>query len=120
MTRLIDAEEIKKKAVPHTRGEFGYSADIRKWAVLVADIDDAPAIDAIPVVRCRNCKHSSVYYNGLINSVVCVCKAGRVVSVPLDGYCYRGEAKPTVISCTDAHGTKMREGNGNGSDVSGI
>ena len=43
--RLIDADEIRKKAVPHTRGEHGYNANIRKWAVLVGDIDDAPTID---------------------------------------------------------------------------
>ena len=55
--RLVDADEIRKKAVPHTRGEHGYAADIRKWAVLVGDIDDAPTIDAVPVVRCKDCKH---------------------------------------------------------------
>lgn len=47
--RLVDADEIRKKAVPHTRGEHGYSANIRKWAVLVGDIDDAPTIEAEPV-----------------------------------------------------------------------
>lgn len=45
--RLVNADEIRKKAVPHTRGNFGYSADIRKWAVLVGDIDDTPTIDPI-------------------------------------------------------------------------
>ena len=55
--RMVDADEIRKKAVPHTRGDHGYSADIRKWAVLVGDIDDAPTIDAVPVVRCKECKH---------------------------------------------------------------
>lgn len=53
--RPIDADEIRKKAVPHTRGEHGYNANIRKWAVLVGDIDDAPTIDAVPVVRCKDC-----------------------------------------------------------------
>lgn len=55
--RLIDADEIRKKAVPHTYGEFGYRADIRKWAVLVGDIDSAKTVDAVPVVRCPECKH---------------------------------------------------------------
>ena len=50
--RLIDADEIRKKAVPHTRGDFGrYNSDIRKWAVLVGDIDDAPTVDAVEVVH---------------------------------------------------------------------
>ena len=54
--RMIDADEVRKNAVPHIRGNYGYSADIRKWAVLVGDIDDAPTIDAVPVVRCKDCK----------------------------------------------------------------
>lgn len=51
--RLIDANEVRKKAIPHTRGEHGYSADIRKWAVLVGEIDDAPTIEAEPVKHGR-------------------------------------------------------------------
>ena len=52
--RLVDADEIRKKAVPHTRGDFGrYNSDIRKWAVLVGDIDDAPTVDAVEVVHGR-------------------------------------------------------------------
>lgn len=45
--RLVNADELRKKAVPHTRGSYGFSADIRKWAVLVGDIDDTPTIDPI-------------------------------------------------------------------------
>ena len=47
--RLVDADELRKKAVPHTRGERAYCADIKKWAVLIADIDESPTIDAEPV-----------------------------------------------------------------------
>ena len=48
--RLIDADEVREKAVPHTRGDFGgYNSEIRKWAVLVGDIDDAPTVDAVEV-----------------------------------------------------------------------
>ena len=50
---LVSRSAIRAKAVPHTRGERAYCADIRKWAVLVADIDDAPAVDAVPVVHGR-------------------------------------------------------------------
>lgn len=51
MARLIDADAIRRKAVPHTRGERAYCADIKKWAVLVSDIDEAPTIEAKPVVH---------------------------------------------------------------------
>lgn len=44
--RLIDADEIEN--------EFGISdADI----IAKEAIRDAPTIDAVPVVRCRECKH---------------------------------------------------------------
>ena len=43
--RLIDADEL--------RSEFGVSdSDI----IAKETIDDAPTIDAVPVVRCRECK----------------------------------------------------------------
>lgn len=45
--KLIDANEIIKKAVPYTKGSFGYSSNIRDWAVLVGDIQDAAAIDGV-------------------------------------------------------------------------
>ena len=46
MSRLIDADELEN--------EFGISdADIIAREV----IRDAPTVDAVPVVRCRECKH---------------------------------------------------------------
>ena len=87
--RLINADEVRKKAVPHTRGEHGYSADIRKWAVLVGDIDDAPTIDAVPVVRCKDCNKSepSNVWDGWI-----YCTANAVHQKD-DNFCSYGERK---------------------------
>ena len=55
--RLIDADALKTKAETiqtidcwHMRTE--------EQAVLVEHIDNAPTIDAVPVVRCNDCKHS--------------------------------------------------------------
>lgn len=93
--RLIDADEIRKKAVPHTRGEHGYKANIRKWAVLVGDIDDAPTIDAVPVVRCKDCKYKADYFNS--GNYVCkrnqctVC--GRNSFIRDDDFCSYGKRK---------------------------
>lgn len=51
--RLIDANELKKKSVPHVRGEHGYSAKAENWAVLVKDVNNAPTIDpeTLPIVQ---------------------------------------------------------------------
>lgn len=47
--RLIDADELKKLAEDHGFGFADFQA-----------IDNAPTIDAVPVVRCRKCKHLNV------------------------------------------------------------
>ena len=87
--RMVDADEIRKKAVPHTRGDHGYSANIRKWAVLVGDIDDATTIDAVPVVRCKDCKHVQVSPIGFR-----WCKVWeRIQTMGDDGFCNFGERK---------------------------
>lgn len=49
--RLIDADALKRRAI--TVRFFG--KDI--MMVPTAEIDDAPTIDAVEVVRCGECKH---------------------------------------------------------------
>ena len=50
--RLIDADELKKCAYL----ESGVS-ECADMVVSVRDIDDAPTIDAVEVVRCKDCRH---------------------------------------------------------------
>lgn len=91
--RLIDANEIIKKAVPHIKGEHGYSANIRNWAVLVGDIQDAPTIDAVEVVRCRDCKH---FTDGM---AIGMCKRNPekpIIPMPYNAYCAFGKRKSTT------------------------
>ena len=45
--RLIDANALIKEAC--AEGAYGY--------VDAEQIADAPTVDAVPVVRCRDCKH---------------------------------------------------------------
>ena len=52
MSRLIDADALKKKA--YTSYECTSQPD---RVVSVDDIDDAPTVDAVPVVRCEACRH---------------------------------------------------------------
>lgn len=79
--RPIDANALKDQAVevdivtpPHNH----YCSEL---VVFDYDIDEAPTIDAVPVVRCKDCKEY-IYPAG-------VCKYwNRPVSC--DGYCYHG------------------------------
>ena len=44
--RLIDANALRAKCdAPH-------------WCVWMSEIDDAPTVDAVHVVRCKDCLHS--------------------------------------------------------------
>ena len=47
--RLIDANALKRKAEPEEVTGEGI--------VYVQDIDEAPTVDAVEVVRCKECKH---------------------------------------------------------------
>lgn len=59
--RLIDADElieIAHEMIQEDPDAFngGYSYD----AVTVEEINEAPTVEAVPVVRCKDCKHSDL------------------------------------------------------------
>lgn len=66
----------KRAGCVYTCGEKGY-AEHAIWRT----IDDAPAVDAVEVVRCENC----LYWNKENE----MCNAFDAVT-PDDGYCYFG------------------------------
>ena len=58
--RLIDADALKRKSVPllfPTKMEPCGHIPVPVNSVVVAEIEQAPTIDAVPVVRCRECEH---------------------------------------------------------------
>ena len=58
--RLIDADALKRKSVPllfPTKMEPCGHIPVPVNSVVVAEIEQAPTIDAVPVVRCKDCKH---------------------------------------------------------------
>ena len=85
--RLIDANALKEKAEPEEVTGEGI--------VYVQDIDEAPTVDAVEVVRCKDCKHfdnsegiqwckiNSKFYPGGFDWH----------SFPEDGFCSYGERK---------------------------
>jgi hypothetical protein len=101
--RLIDANALRKKSNPMARGEHGLSASTKDWYVSDWDIQQAPTIDAVAVVRCKDCKsglpmpekRKHVYAEGVLN---CVCRRADpdvydICAVWPDGYCDEGERK---------------------------
>lgn len=51
--RTIDADALEDKAKRYSLGY--YEED--QWAVPLEAIDEAPTIDAVSVVRCKECKY---------------------------------------------------------------
>ena len=55
MSRLIDADALKTKAIRCETFNL-YDAPVFLKAVGTKEIDNAPTVDAVPVVRCKDCK----------------------------------------------------------------
>lgn len=77
--RLIDADKLKGKAFA--------DPDDGEHFVYFQYIDEAPTVDAVPVVRCRDCKH--IYTDGY-GDLICV-KSGLYQDE--NDYCSRGQRR---------------------------
>ena len=100
MCRYIDADALKTKVesmVKHTVNESDYDFGRNQAFDYVSDIliDDAPTIDAVEVVRCRDCKYYKEYVSHRGNAMMCFCPCcmgGQGKKKPTD-YCSYGERK---------------------------
>ncbi len=84
--RLIDAEVLKQdinKVSTHWLNE---------WSTLgvLAMVDKQPTVDAVEVVRCKDCKHTKT--DGMANPAI-YCKKWDRWEMPSDFYCKYGERK---------------------------
>lgn len=68
--RLINANALKKEMVEVEIVTQPYSHFISERVVFGYDIDDAPTIDAVEVVRCWKCKHYTPTICHRLNTVV--------------------------------------------------
>ena len=90
--RLIDADALTKKLQHlwniHDDVDFN-NKDV--WDELAI----APTIDAVEVVRCRDCKHFELnHWDGPIITAHEICsKWGSGCKTNKDGYCFLGERK---------------------------
>ena len=87
MTRLIDADALIKETC--AEGAYGY--------VDAKQIADAPIIDAVKIVRCKDCKHyrpqkKSAHWENRTNY------CNRIVTIKVQPYdfCSHGERKNEV------------------------
>ena len=80
---LIDANTLLRHKRKMSGADFG--GEFWDEAVLVSDIKNAPTVDAVPVVRCKDCAVPHNKYTGcpMLNGLV----------TPPDFYCPFGERK---------------------------
>lgn len=86
MTRLIDADALEyKQHVMYKKGDEVFG----EWFITATEIDHAPIIDAVPVIKCKDCKHR--YITGsTTHYYVCDFMDAEYND---NGYCHHGERK---------------------------
>lgn len=80
--RLVDADKIRWKSYPNDYGETNDDY------VEKCDIDNMPTVDAVPVVRYKNCATGMVADN---NKYIICCSLG--VGIEFDDFCSHGKRK---------------------------
>lgn len=94
--RPIDADSLnrKKKYRFQTKGGCFPKAE---WFLKLDDVFQAPTIDAVPVVRCRECKHYKEFRTKRNRQIMRLCyrmgKHDMEYPVKPDDFCSRGERK---------------------------
>lgn len=69
--------------------------DGHKILELLTAFADADGVDAVPVIRCKDCKFSKAYYHGSESNLgmfTYLCTQG-LYGMNADDYCSRGERK---------------------------
>ena len=84
--RLIDADSAKLSVSDYKifRCQLGGLMDVAEF------IDDQPTIDAVPVVRCRECKHRK--YDDIFGTLWCN-RDSCTKRVKQDDFCSYGEKR---------------------------
>ena len=87
MSRLVDADEI-----PFAETTLVHTGEKIVW-IGKHSIDAMPTVDAVQVVRCRDCKY--IYTIGSYPFVVCSCTHNKGLgdNVKLNDFCSYGERK---------------------------
>ena len=90
--RLIDIEPVKKFIVDGLNSKEPNKAFGHDAIEILAEIEYAPTVDAVEVVRCKDCKHAHL----TIGSEVKYCDMwsnGEELYLPPDFHCADGERR---------------------------
>lgn len=93
MTRLIDSDSLLRKIHDTAEGLADCDQQNAAWALrkyAVRDIMDAPSVDAVEVVRCRDCKHYEIHKPKVLENCE---RNGYIIPMKSDDFCSFGERK---------------------------
>ena len=98
--RLCDLDEIKIRVERQYKDCHGYSGNkkaIYREAILavMSILHSAKTIDAVPVVRCRECKFGTHFGDMEDEWIRCMNLHGNPL-MPFDGFCSYGERKEVL------------------------
>lgn len=85
--RLIDADELMME-LDEREPYDDFESEHELWSDMLLDVIKAPTVDAVEVVRCRDCTHGSQYDDGSDNYV---CRLGGTKKG--SGFCSDGERR---------------------------
>ena len=85
--RLIDANALLQHKRKMSGADFG--GEFWDEAVLASDIKNAPTVDAVPVVRCKDC----IYSYEEFGFIYCTFGPYGDCKVPSQFYCAEGKRK---------------------------
>lgn len=85
--RLIDAEALRTSAIKATgNDDFAFDNCYPYWQFSKC-IKEAPTIDAVPVVRCKDCAHYEDEKHKIFQNCI---RNGRLTPMLPDDYCSYG------------------------------
>ena len=81
--RLIDLDSDYIQETLYRRA-FKTRQDIEEW------LNNSPTIDAVPVVRCKDCKHYEIHKPKVLENCE---RKGYIIPMKPDDFCSYGERK---------------------------
>ena len=89
--RLIDANALLNTVLNHFGIDLGYYGEDLQFCQEA--IENAPTVDAVEVVRCKDCKYCSLDLRGRENNLCMQNKVGFLVKRKLEDFCSYGERR---------------------------
>lgn len=86
MTRLIDADAIDKRYVPIAPVLCGDDVHY-EWVAFIEDINKLPTVDAVPVIRCYECKYFKEFEKGFSSDWDGSCRYWNTHSTVYSNFC---------------------------------